>query len=135
MRKARNVSRNWRAGTFLALSFLISTSLIAQTRNSPPVSSVFAVLTNTLESKNATSGQEIVLRTVSDVVVDGVIVIPRGSKMLGHITQVSTKGKGGSQSVLAIVIDKAVRKDGTETPVQAIIAAVAAPKDGSLSSD
>ena len=126
---------NWRACKFLALSFLVSTSLIAQTRNSPPVSTVFVVLTSSLESKNATAGQEIVLRTISDVVVDGETVIPKGSKMLGRITQVITKGKNGSQSVLAIVIDKAVKEDGAETPVQAIIAAVAAPRDGSLSSD
>ena len=55
--------------------------------------------------------------------------------MLGHITQVITNGENRSRSVMAIVIDKAVRKDGVEIPVQAIIAAVAAPKDGSLSSD
>src|SRR5260370_20399789 len=124
MRKARNVNRNWRAYKVLALSFLLSTSLMAQTGNSPPVSSVFAVLTNTLESGTATNGQQLILRTVSDVVVDREIVIPKGSKMLGHITQAITTGKNGSQSALAIVIDKAVVKDGAEIPVQAIIAAV-----------
>ncbi|HVS83838.1 MAG TPA: hypothetical protein VHE60_19045 [Pyrinomonadaceae bacterium] len=108
---------------------------MAQTGNSPPVSSVFAVLINSLESKNATAGQELILRTVSDVIVNGEIVIPRDSKMLGHVTQVINKGKDGAQSGLAIVIDKAVKKDGAEIPVQAIIAAVAAPKNGSLSSD
>ena len=135
IRKANKVNRNWRTGKFLLLSFLVSTSLIAQTGNSPQVSTVFAVLTKSLESKNATAGQEIVLRTVSDVVVDGEIVIPKGSKILGHITQANTKGKNRSLSVMAIVVDRAVKEDGTETPVQAIIAAVAAPKDGSLSSD
>ena len=124
-----------RAYKVLALSFLLSTSLMAQTGNSPPVSSVFAILTNTLESGTATNGQQLILRTVSDVVVDREIVIPKGSKVLGHITQVITKGKSGSQSALAIVIDKAVVKDGAEIPVQAIIAAVAAPRDGSLSDD
>ena len=129
------MNRNWRAGKFLLLILLFSTSLMAQTGNSPSVSNVFAVLTNSLETKTATAGQELILRTVSDVVVGGEIVIPKGSKMLGHITQVITKGENGSRSVMAIVIDKAVRKDGVEIPVQAIIAAVAAPKDGSLSSD
>jgi hypothetical protein len=108
---------------------------MAQTSDSPPVSSVFAVLTNPLESETATVGQQLILRTVSDVVVDREIVIPKGSKVLGRITQVITKGKNGSQSALAIVIDRAVVKDGAEVPVQAIIAAVAAPKNGSLSSD
>ena len=135
MRKAGNVKRNRRAYKLLVVSFLLSASLMAQTGNSPPVSSVFAVLINSLESKNATAGQELILRIVSDVIVNGEIVIPRDSKMLGHVTQVINKGKNGAQSGLAIVIDKALKKDGTEIPVQAIIAAVAAPKDGSLSSD
>ena len=129
------MNRNRRAYKLLAVSFLLSASLMAQTGNSPPVSSVFAVLINSLESKNATAGQELILRIVSDVIVNGEIVIPRDSKMLGHVTQVINKGKDGAQSGLAIVIDKAVKKDGAEIPVQAIIAAVAAPKDGSLSSD
>lgn len=119
---------NRRAYKLLAVSFLLSASLMAQRGNSPPVSSVFAVLINSLESNKATAGQELILRTISDVVVDGEIVIPRDSKMLGHITQVITNGKDGAQSGLAIVIDKAVKKDGTEIPVQAIIAAVAAPR-------
>ena len=125
----------WRVCKFLIVALLFSTSLMAQTGNSPPVSTVFAVLTNTLESRTATAGQQLILRTVSDVVVDGEIVIPKGSKMLGHITQVITKKNNESRSVLAIVIERAIRKDGTEIPLQAIIAAVAAPRDGSLSSD
>lgn len=135
MRKERNVNRIWRAYKVLALSVLLSTSLMAQTGNPPPVSSVFAVLTNTIDSRTATVGQQMILRTVRDVVVDGKIVFPKDSKILGHVTQVINKGKDGAQSALAIVIDKAVMKDGAEIPVQAIIAAVAAPKDGSLSSD
>ena len=87
------MKRNRRAYKLLAVSFLLSASLMAQTGNSPPVSSVFAVLINSLESKKATAGQELILRTVSDVVVDGEIVIPRDSKMLGHITQVINKEK------------------------------------------
>ena len=62
-------------------------------------------------------------------------MIPKGSKILGHISQAVTKGKNRPESALAIVIDKVVQKQGSEIPLQAIIAAVAAPKDNSLSSD
>src|SRR5439155_9901464 len=113
MRKVRNVNRKWLAGKSLLLILFFSTSLIAQT-GSPPVSSVFAELTSSLESRSATAGQEVILRTISDVVVDNEIVIPKGSKMLGHITQVIAKRNNDSRSVLAIVIEKAIRKDGTE---------------------
>ena len=113
---------------------LLSTSLLAQTGDQNRVSTVFAVLPKSLESKSATVGQELTLRTISDVVVNGAVVIPRGSKVVGHVSQVATKGKDEPQSVLAIVIDKAVTTGGREIPLQAIIAAIAAPRS-SLSSD
>ena len=128
---------NKRCYIFLMLIFLFPTSVMAQTGNAtPPVSTVFAVLTKSVESKSATAGQELILRTISDVVVDGEVIIPRGAQLLGHVSGVSIKGQGVPQSVLSVVIDKVARKDGTEMPVQAIIAAVAAPpQNNSLSSD
>src|SRR6266705_1694644 len=121
-------------GLFVLVS-VFSISATAQTGDQYRISSVFAVLTKTLDSKSAFPGQELALRTLSDVVVDGVVVIPKDSKMMGRVTQVTTKGKDGSPSAMAVVIDKAVKSDGSEISVQAIIAAVAAPTDNSLSSD
>ena len=59
------------------LMFVLATSLIAQTgKSSPPVSKVFAVLTKSLDSKIAKADDEVNLRTLNDVMVDGVVVIP-----------------------------------------------------------
>lgn len=128
------VTKNWRSRKILWIILVLSFSL-GQGGKSPRVASVFAILTDSVESKKATVGRQLILRTVSDVVVEGEIVIPRESKILGHVTQVIAKGKNGSQSAMAVVIDKAVKNNGPEISVQAIIAAVAAPKDNSLSSD
>ncbi|MFN2491770.1 MAG: hypothetical protein ABR501_02665 [Pyrinomonadaceae bacterium] len=54
---------------------------------------------------------------------------------MGHVTEVATKGKDGPQSLLAVAIDKAITARGIEIPLQAIIAAVAAPQGNSLTSD
>ena len=122
--------------TLLILTLMFAASLMAQTGNTNrPVTTAFAVLTKSVESKSASVGQELILQTIKDVIVDGQMVIPRGSKFVGHITEVETKGKDMPQSELYIVIDKAVRKDGVEIPLQAIIAAVGAPQSNSLSSD
>lgn len=125
--------RSW----ILPLLFLFAPAPLAgQTGDAaPPVSTVFAVLTQSLEAKSATEGQAVVLRTVSDVLVNKVVVIPRGSKLLGRVVASALKGKGAGQSALSVVIDKAVREDGKEIPLKAIIAAVAAPRDDSLTSD
>src|SRR5258708_7500097 len=120
---------------FTALLTFVSLPVTAQTSALPQVSTVFCVLTKSVESKSATVGQELTLRTISDVVVDGRVVIPRNSKLLGHVTEVVTRGKNEPQSVLALVVDKAIRPDGSDVPVQAIIAAVAAPQDKSLSAE
>ena len=124
----------WRPG-LVALISLFSTSLIAQAPSQPRVSTVLAVLTKALESKNASVGQDLAMRTISEVQVNNEVVIPRDSKLVGRVSEVVTRGKDQPQSILAIIIEKAVRTDEVEIPLQGIIAAVAAPQDNSLSSD
>lgn len=127
---------NKRLGALLLFIFLSTPTLIAQTGGAKPqVSIAFAVLTSAVEAKSATAGQEISLRTLNDVVAGGAVVIPNGSKLTGRVTEVNLKGKGVEQTELYIVIDKAVIKSGAEIPLQAIIAAVAAPQNGDLTSD
>lgn len=122
-------------GSLLVL-LLFSSLLYAQTGGTrPKVSTMIGVLTASLESKNATAGQEFTLKTISDVVVNGEMIIPRTSRVLGHVTEAVTKGKDQPQSELWIVIDKAVNKDGREISLQAIIAAIAAPQKDSLATD
>jgi hypothetical protein len=101
----------------------------------PPVNTVFAVVLKRIDTKTATVNQQFTLRTISDLSVDGVSVIPSGSKITGHLVEVASKGKDKTQSTLAIVIDKAVLENGRETSLQAIIAAIAAPEDSALTSD
>ena len=101
----------------------------------PPVSTVFAVVVKRLDIKTVSVNQELALRTLTDVVLDGVVVIPSGSRVVAHVVEFATKGKESPQSILAIVIDKAVLESGREIPLQAIIAAVAAPTDSALPSD
>ena len=114
---------------------LITAHLSASAGNQQAVSTVFAVLLKRLETKSATLDQELTLRTITDVVVDGKVVIPSDSKVVGHVVEVAMKSKGSEQSILGIVIDKAVLESGREIALQGIIAAVAAREDGSLSSD
>ena len=117
------------------LVLLITFEQSAKAGNPPPVATVFAVVVKRLETKSASLNQELTLRTISDVVVNGIVVIPSGSRVVGHVVEFATKGKGSQQSILAIVIDKAVIESGREIPLQAIIAAVAAPQDDALPSD
>lgn len=115
------------------LIVLLITSALAG--NQRAVSTVFAVVVKRIETKSASLNQQLTLRTINDVTVAGMVVIPSGSIIVGHVVEFAVKGKGSQQSVLAIVIDKAVVEGEREVPLEAIIAAVAASQDGSLTSD
>src|SRR5437899_7937894 len=106
MRNVQNVKRNIRAHELVVILLLLSTPAIAQTSDPHQVSTVVAVLTKSVESKSATVGQELILRTINDVIVDKEVVIPRDSTLLGHVAGVAGRGKDQSQTRLAIVIDK-----------------------------
>jgi hypothetical protein len=120
----------------LILMALLSGVLCAQTNDrSPQVTTVITVLISSLDTKSAVAGQEFWLRTTSDIVVNGEMVLPKGSKVLGHLAEAVARAKGHPQSELWLIIDKAVTKAGVEISLQAIVAAIAAPDKDSLASD
>jgi hypothetical protein len=116
-----------------------------------------ATLSKPVDSRKAKPGDEVVATTNDDVKSDGKVIVPRGSRLVGHVTSArphskpsssdkketpastanknaSAAGEAGSQ--LGIVFDKAVLKDGREVPLNAGIQALAAGSaaaDGGLS--
>ncbi|HXD32315.1 MAG TPA: hypothetical protein VN643_14435 [Pyrinomonadaceae bacterium] len=101
----------------------------------PQVSNLLAVLTKAVETKTAKPGDEVILRSISDLSVDGQIVIARGSQLTGKIIEAIAKDKDNPDTFLAFSVEKAVLKNGNEIPLQAIVAALAAPRKGSLADD
>jgi hypothetical protein len=83
-----------------------------------------AELSKGIDSKKAKEGDQVQAKVVQDVLANGKIVVPRNSKLLGHVTQVKAGGKGEASS-LGIAFDKAVLKNGQEVPVHAVIQALA----------
>ena len=119
-----------------AFILLSSNSIAAQTTDvQPHVSNVFAVLTTVVEAKTAHANDEIALNTIGDLFVDGALVIPRGSKLSGHLIEIAIKGKDQPETFLAFSVEKAILKTGKEIPLQAIVAALAAPRRESLATD
>ena len=71
-----------------------------------------AVLSKSLDSKKNKEGDEVTAKTTADVLSQGQIIIPRNSKLIGHVTQARAKAKGESDSALGIAFDRAILKDG-----------------------
>jgi hypothetical protein len=56
------------------------------------------------------------------------VLIPKNTKLVGHVTRASARSKGDSQSALAVQFDRAVLKDGHELPLQVTLQAMAAER-------
>ena len=85
-----------------------------------------AALSSPIDSKKCKPGDAVNARTTEAVKSEGKTVIPKGAKVIGHVTQASARAKGESESALGIVFDKAILKNGEEIPLSVGIQAIAA---------
>jgi hypothetical protein len=85
-----------------------------------------AALSSPIDSKKCKPGDAVNARTTESAKSEGKTVIPKGSKVVGHVTQASARAKGESESALGIVFDKAILKNGQEIPLNMAIQAIAA---------
>src|SRR5437879_1822154 len=88
-----------------------------------------AALSSPIDSKKCKPGDAVNARTTEAVKSEGRTVIPKGSKVVGHVTQASARAKGESESALGIVFDKAILKNGEEIPLSVGIQAIAAAQN------
>jgi hypothetical protein len=93
-----------------------------------------AELSKSLDAKKAKQGDQVSAKTTEDVRSNGKVVIPKGSKLIGHITEAKASTKEDSNSNLTIAWDKAVLKHGQEIPVQASIQAIGRPRSAAMGS-
>jgi hypothetical protein len=84
-----------------------------------------AALNAPIDSKKAKPGDPVTAHTTEPAKSDGKTVLPRGTKLLGHVTQASSRANGESDSSLGVVFDKAILKNGQEVPLNAGIQALA----------
>jgi len=89
-------------------------------------SAVNATLSQPLDAKKNKAGDPVTARTTQSTKSDGHVVIPKGSKLVGHVTQAKARAKGESESTLGIVFDKAILRNGQEVPLNVAVQALAA---------
>lgn len=98
-------------------------------------STVNAALSQPVDSKKNKPGDPVTARTTQSTKSDGQIVIPKGSRLVGHVTQAKARAKGESESSLGIVFDKAILKNGQEIPLNVTVAALAASQSAATVSE
>ena len=94
-----------------------------------------ATLNKSVDARHAKVGDQITAKTTEAVQSEGKVVIPKGSTLVGHVTEATARAKGQSQSSLGIAFDRAILKGGHELPLHAGIQALAASSDSSASAN
>jgi hypothetical protein len=91
-----------------------------------------AALSSPVDAKKCKPGDAVNARTTEAVKSQGRTVIPKGAKLVGHVTQASSRAKGETKSVLGIVFDKAILSNGQEIPLNVAIRALASAGSASM---
>ncbi len=91
-----------------------------------PGSVIPVQLTKTVDAKKAKTGDEVVATVTQDMKTNsGEVLMPKDTKVIGHVTEAQARNKEQKQSELAIAFDHAVVKgDQMQLPmsIQAVIA-------------
>src|ERR1700685_2696851 len=80
----------------------------------PSGTAVNAELNSSVDSKKAKVGDKVEAHTTEEIKYAGKIIVPKGAKLEGHVTEATARSKGDSGSTLAIQFDKAITKKGEE---------------------
>jgi hypothetical protein len=77
-----------------------------------------------VDAKKAKSGDEIQAKATQAVLSQGKVVIPKGSRILGHVTHATPRTNDQQPSQLGVVFDHAILKDGTQVPLSVSLQAL-----------
>jgi hypothetical protein len=80
-------------------------------------------LQSTLDTKNAKVGDQVVLKATNAVKQNGQTVVEKGSRLIGHVTEVQQRAKNGAGSRVGVVFDT-LQQGGNSVPISAVITSV-----------
>jgi hypothetical protein len=128
--QSQTVAGTNNAGAQTSGKGMASTSSSANAENnSASISSgskINATLANSLDAKKSKAGDQVEARAAEDVKQDDKVVLKKGTRLIGHVTQAQARANGQTQSQLGIAFDHAVLKNGQQMPFNASIQALAA---------
>ena len=93
-----------------------------------------AALSQPVDAKKNKTGDPVTAKTTQATKSEGQVVIPKGSRLAGHVTECKQRSKEEKESALGIVFDKAILKNGEEIPLNVTIRALAAAQTAAASS-
>ena len=80
-----------------------------------------------IDSKSAKTGDSVVIKTTENATTAGGTMIPKGSKIMGHVTDVQAHDKTNPNGKVTLQFDQAELKGGKTIAVRTVIQSVALP--------
>jgi len=81
-------------------------------------------LAGKLDSKSAKVGDPVVLKTTQAARTADGVIIPKGSRLLGHVAAVQAHGRDSQNSELAMQFDRAELKNGQSIAIRSVVESV-----------
>jgi hypothetical protein len=82
-----------------------------------------AQLENTLDARHAKAGDRVVMKTTQAVRQNGQVVVPKGSRLTGHVTDVQQRTSSDNESVIGIAFDR-LQNGSMDVPITATIVSI-----------
>jgi hypothetical protein len=93
-----------------------------------PGSVIPVQLTKSINAKKAKKGDEVVAKVMHDLQNNaGAVIVPKDTKVIGHVTEAEARSKEQKESQVAITFDHAVLKNGEQMQMPMSIQAIIAP--------
>ncbi|MDE1177198.1 MAG: hypothetical protein PW789_11440 [Edaphobacter sp.] len=98
-----------------------------QTAAQVQATSLEAEFTKNIDTKKAKAGDEVDAKTTADAKLPDGNAIPKGTRLVGNVVEVTPKSKEQKNSHLVISLNRAVTKDGKDMPIRAAVTSVTGP--------
>jgi hypothetical protein len=93
-----------------------------------------AKLENSLDASRAKVGDQVVLKTTQAIKQNGEVIVPKGSKLIGHVTEVQQRTKANGQSRIGVAFDR-LQKGALDIPITASIVSIAQARSQTRAND
>jgi hypothetical protein len=93
-----------------------------------------AALKGSLDAKKSKVGDRVEAETTRDVKENGKVVLRKGTRLVGHVTEVQAREKSQAKSQIGVAFDRAELRNGQQVPLNASIQALAAAQSAARAS-
>lgn len=108
-------------------------SATASSASAQSMTNVDATLRNSVDSKHAKAGDAVTAVTRSNSTLANGTKLPKGTQLMGHVTDATQYSKGAGSGAVSMVFDQARMKNGTTMPIHAVLRGITPPPSADFS--